>query len=380
MPDATIKPFMPGPSDIVVVGAGIIGCAVAHELARRGASVQLVDQRHAGQGATQASAGILAPYIEAEAGDFLGLTVRSLQMYDGFVSGVVADSGVEVPYRRTGTLQVATDHDRMTTLKNIAARLDAQGVELDLLDAQTARAEEPQLGGDVVGGLLVPTHGFVSAEDLTRALTAAARRYGAQLIDGGRVRRIARCGSDLAVETDRGRLTGNAVVLAAGSWSGQIEIDGVGARIPVRPVRGQLIRLAWNGPTVRRVTWGDRYYLVPWDDGTLLVGATVEDAGFDEHTTVAGIRDLLDAACELVPHAWTAGFLGARAGLRPASADDLPILGPSRVLPNLMYATGHYRNGILLAPLTARLVADAMLENLVDPAMAKFGPGRFGEL
>jgi glycine oxidase len=371
---------MPRPSDIVVVGAGIIGCAVAYELARRGASVQLVDQRHAGQGATQASAGILAPYIEAETGDFLSLTVRSLHLYDRFVSQVVSDSALEVAYRRTGTLQVATDHDRMTTLRNIAASLDRQGVELGVLDAQMARAEEPHLGGDVAGGLLVPTHGFVSAEDLTRALTAAARHHGAQLMEGGRVRCIARCGSDLAVETDRGRLTGTAVVLAAGSWSGQIEIEGVQTRIPIRPVRGQLIRLAWNGPTVRRVTWGDRCYLVPWDDGTLLVGATVEDAGFDEHTTVAGIRDLLDAACELVPHAWTASFLGARAGLRPASGDDLPILGPSRVLPNLMYATGHYRNGILLAPLTAQLVADALLENIIDPTMRTFGPGRFGEL
>ena len=110
------------------------------------------------------------------------------------------------------------------------------------------------------------------------------------------------------------------------------------------------------------MTWSGRCYLVPWDDGTLLVGATVEEAGFDERTTVAGVRDLLDAACELVPRAWTAGFLGARVGLRPATPDDLPVIGPSSVMPNLMYATGHYRNGVLLAPLTAQLVADAMLE------------------
>jgi glycine oxidase len=136
----------------------------------------------------------------------------------------------------------------------------------------------------------------------------------------------------------------------------------------------------WNGPMLRRVVWGDRCYLVPWDDQTVLVGATVEDAGFDEHTTVAGVRDLLDGACELVPHAWTAGLAGARVGLRPGTSDDLPILGPSCVVPNLMYATGHYRTGVLLAPLTAQLVADALLDKVVDPAMRIAGPGRFGEL
>lgn len=373
---------MTRPSDIVVVGAGIVGCAVAYELARRGASVQVVDGRPVGMGATQASAGVLAPYIEADEKNsvLLDLAVRSLQLYDQFISEVASDSGVAVTYHRTGTLEVTTNDERMATLRNIAARLEARGVSLGLLDGQAARAEEPHLGGDVVGGLLVPTHGFVAAGELTRALATAARRHGAQLVEGSHVQRIVEAGGDLVVETGRGSLTGNAVVLAAGSWSGQVAIVGVGASVPVRPVRGQLLHVAWNGPPLRRVIWGERCYLVPWDDGTLLVGATVEDAGFDERTTVAGVRDLLDAACDLVPHAWTAGFLGARAGLRPASADQLPIVGPSRVLPNLMYATGHYRNGVLLAPLTAQLVADAMLDNRIDPALQALSPQRFGQL
>jgi len=148
----------------------------------------------------------------------------------------------------------------------------------------------------------------------------------------------------------------------------------------VRPVRGQLLHLGWTGTPLRRVTWSERCYLVPWEDGTLLVGATVEEAGFDERTTAAGVRDLLDAACDVVPRAWNAGFLAARAGLRPASADGLPVIGPSSVVPNVMYATGHYRNGVLLAPLTAQLVADAMLENRVDPLLTMVSPARFGEL
>ena len=372
---------MSRPPEIIVVGAGIIGCAVAYELARRGASVQIVDERTAGMGATHASAGILAPYVEAEAGTaFLDLTVRGLNLYDEFIARVTTDGGMAIPYRRSGTIQVATDPERMSALRNLAARLEAQGVQLGVLDAQTVRAEEPELGAEVAGGLLVPTHGFVAVADLMRSLAAAARRLGAGLIEGRRVRRIARAGDDLTVETDRGSLAANAVVVAAGSWSGQIEIAGVAARIPMRPVRGQLLRLAWKGPPLRRVLWSDRCYLVPWDDGTLLVGATVEEAGFDERTTVAGVRDLLDAACELVPHAWTAGFLEARVGLRPASGDDLPVIGRSRLLPNLMYATGHFRNGVLLAPLTARLVADAMLENIVDPAIDLLRPDRFGNL
>jgi glycine oxidase len=369
------------PSDIIVIGAGIIGCATAYELARRGASVQVVDDRPAGQGATQASAGILAPYIEAEArGDFLDLTVRSLGLFEEFVARVAKESSAAVPYRRTGTIQIAADEDSMTALRNVAARLEVQGVQLGMLDGAAARAEEPQLGADVIGALLVPAHGFVAATALTRALTTAARRFGAQFIEGGRVRRIVPAGADLTVETGRGPLTANAVVLAAGSWSSQIEIAGIAARIPVRPIRGQLVQLAWSGAPLRRVTWSDRCYLVPWDDGTLLVGATVEDAGFEEGTTAAGVRDLLDAACDLVPHAWTAGFVGARAGLRPATADGLPVIGRSSVVPNLMYATGHYRNGVLLAPLTARFVADAMLGNTIDPAMHALRPERFGHL
>jgi len=368
------------PSDIVVVGAGIVGCAVAYELARRGASVQIVDDRPAGMGATQASAGVLAPYIEAHEGHpLLDLTVRSLDLYETFVARVAAAAGGTPPaYRRTGTLEIALDAGGLRRLETLAAALPRKGVHARLLDAAGARSEEPHLSEAVVGGLLVPSHGYVAAADLTRALIGAARRHGAQLIERGRVRRIVSAAGDLRVETDRGSLAGNGVVLAAGSWSGQIVIDGVDVRLPVRPVRGQLLQLAWTGPTLARVVWSDRCYLVPWDDGTLLVGATVEDAGFDERTTTAGIRDLIEAAAEIVPRAWTAGFTAARAGLRPATPDEIPVIGPSTVVPNLVYATGHYRNGVLLAPLTAQLVADVMLEGKADPILEVTSPRWFG--
>jgi glycine oxidase len=369
------------PSDIIVIGAGIVGCAVAHELARRGASVEIVDDRPVGMGATQASAGVLAPFIEAREGSpLLELTVRSLDLFDEFIARVAGDSGATLAYRRTGTLDVAITDADMRTLRETADVLARRHVPALLLDAAGVRAEEPQLADGALGGLLIEAHGYVAAADLTRALVTAARRHGAQLIEQSRVRRILRSDGDIVVETDRGSLTGNAVVLAAGSWSGEIVIEGVSAPVPVRPVRGQLLSLEWTGMPLRRVTWSSRCYLVPWDDGTLLVGATVEEAGFDERATVAGVRDLLEAACEIVPHAWSASFRAARVGLRPATTDHLPVIGLSQVLPNLMYATGHYRNGVLLAPLTARLVADAMLDNRIDPLLESVSPARFGAL
>ena len=369
------------PSDIIVVGAGVVGCAVAYELARRGASVEIVDERPVGMGATQASAGVLAPYIEArEPGPLLDLTVRSLHLYDEFIARVSAESGVAVPYRRTGTLDIATSDAELCALQARAELLARRDVPALVMDAAGVHSEEPYLGDGVIGGLLIETHGFVAASDLTRALVVAARRHGAQLIEQSRVRRIMRRDGDMVVETDRGSLTGNAAVLAAGSWSGEIAVDGVAVRVPVRPVRGQLLWLGWTGTPLRRVTWSSRCYVVPWEDGTLLVGATVEEAGFDERTTAAGVRDLLDAVCEIVPHAWTAGFRGARVGLRPATNDALPAIGPSQAMPNLMYATGHDRNGVLLAPLTAELVADAMLDNRIDPMLAAVSPSRFGAL
>ena len=372
---------MSSSSDVIVIGAGIVGCAVARELARRGASVAILDERPVGMGATQASAGILAPYIETQAGNPLfDLTVRSLNLYDDFVADVASESGLAVTYQRTGTLNVAVDEAAMVALREAADALRRRGVAAELFDGPAARKEEPHLFEQVVGGLLIPAHGFVSAVELTRAAATAARRYGAHFVEQSRATRIARSNGRMVVSTGRGSLHGDAVVLAAGTWSGSIEIEGITCRVPVTPVRGQLLELAWNGPPLRRVVWSPRCYLVPWGDGTLLVGATLEQAGFDERATVAGVRDLLDAACEIAPHAWTAGFNSARVGLRPGTTDDLPILGPSTKVPNLVYATGHYRNGVLLAPLTAQLVADAMLDQRFDPALAAFGPGRFGDL
>ena len=248
-----------------------------------------------------------------------------------------------------------------------------------MADRSRARAEEPHLARDVLGAMLVASHGFVIAGELTRALAVAAEHHGARFVESDRVQRIHSGPSGLVVETDRRPLARDVVVLAAGSWSGRIEIEGA-VSAPVRPVRGQLLQLAWRGSPLRRVTWGERCYLVPWEDGTVLVGATSEDVGFEERTTAAGVHDLLEAASDLVPHVRTATFQGARVGLRPATPDGLPLIGWSAVLADLMYATGHYRNGVLLAPVTAMLVADAVLEKRIDPILEAARPGRFGRL
>jgi glycine oxidase len=370
------------PSDVIVVGAGVVGCAVAYELARRGASVQVVEGRAPGMGATQASAGMLAPFTEARSGGpLLELTARSLALFDSFIAQVVED-GETLTYHRTGALDVAMQGDTVRQLSATAAVLAARGIEAELLDQAALCKAEPEVSHAAIGGLLIPTHGFVRVMELTRALVSAACRRGVRFLEPARARSIAASGSGLAVHTERDILSADRVVLAAGSWAGQVEVEGAGARarVPVKPVRGQLLQLGWTGPALRRVVWSEGCYMVPWTDGTVLVGATMEDVGFDERNTAAGIHDLIEAACGLAPRTWTAGFTEARAGLRPATPDGLPIIGASTVLPKLVYATGHYRNGVLLSALTAQLVADAVLDQILDP-MAQFtDPSRFGNI
>ncbi len=364
---------------MVVVGAGVVGCAVAYELARRGATVRIVDDRPAGMGATQASAGILAPYVEAREGSpLLELAARSLDLFDAFHAGVSEASGIAVPYRRSGLLSVALQDDTARGFDRAAGLLAARGVAASILDRRAVCDAEPRLTAEARAGLLIPSYGFVAAADFTRALGVAAERSGATFVATGRVRSLSAGTAGLRIETARDVISARHVVLAAGSWAGQIQVVGAPTPVPVTPVRGQLLHLSWDGPPLRRVIWGERCYLVPWDDGTLLVGATVEHVGFDERTTTAGVSELIDAACALVPHGWTAALKSARAGLRPSTPDGLPVIGPSRALPGLVYASGHYRSGVQLAPLTARLVADLVLDGRADALLERVTPARFG--
>jgi glycine oxidase len=359
-------------ASVIVVGGGIIGCAIARELARRGARVRLFESRTVAAGATQASAGMLAPYTEAhERGPLFDLTLRSLDLFDDFVSSTAAESGTLIDYRRCGSLEIAADEETAIVLRERASESAAAGLEWLTMDE--ARRVEPALPDTIVGALLSPMHGYVAVTALTEALAWAALRHGAEIETGRQVRSIERRGGTWAVTAENETWTADSIVIAAGSWTGQL--GGVPS-LPraVKPVRGQLVRLMWHRPHLAHVLWGKDCYVVPWQDGTVLVGATVEDVGFDERTTAAGVRDLLDAVCDLLPEAWGATFLEARAGLRPATADGLPVIGRSTEAPGVIYATGHYRNGVLLAPLTAAIVADLILEGREDAALATTSP------
>lgn len=359
--------------DAVVAGAGIIGLAAGRELARRGARVLIVDAGRLCGGATQASAGMLAPHIEAAGHDVLHqLTVRSLSLYDRFVADLEQEAGTTIEYARRGTLELAYTETAAARLAGQAAALESAGVAARLLSGTEAAGLESAIA-EPAAGLFVGTHGYVRVAQLTSALLAAARAAGASVIEEQRVEpSVPRPDAPLRLVIGGEEHFAGTLVVAAGSWSGNLLDRGPA----VTPVRGQLLQLAWKGPAIGRVLWSDDCYVVPWSDGQVLVGATVEDAGFDQRTTVAGVRALMDAACRLLPAAGEASFVEARAGLRPGTPDGLPYIGRSARHPGVVYATGHYRNGILLAPLTAALVADLVLDGRSDAMLAAAAPDR----
>jgi glycine oxidase len=361
---------------ITVVGAGIVGCAIAHELASRGARVDLIDSRGVGRGATRASAGILAPQIEGHIPALRDLAACSLAMYDDFVRRVERDSGRSIEYKRNGTLQVALDETEAAALSRDASALAAAGVEYTLLDRHAARRLEPALAGHVTAGLLVPMHGFVGALSLTEALADAARARGVR-VSTATVLGLEGDTPPARVTTENTVLESDVVVVASGSWP----VPSRSLETPlVKPIRGQLVRLHSDDAIASHVIWGRACYVVPWSDGSVLVGATVEDVGFDERPTAEGVRGLLTAAIDLVPSLRGAHFEEVRVGFRPKTADELPIIGRSETMPLVFYAMGHYRNGVLLAPLTASLMADLILEGKERAELALVRPGRLAHV
>lgn len=372
--------------NVIVIGAGVVGCAIAHELASRGARVRLVDPRGAGQGATRASAGILAPTIEGHVPALLQLGVRSLSLYEEFVSRVSREARLPIEYERSGTLQVSLDAAEAEGLCALARTFADAGIGHTLMGAVEARRFEPALPEGTSSALFVPHHGYVAVGQLTRALAEAATNLGATLTIAS-VRTI-EGGPTPVVITDQQTWEprADAVVVATGSWTDRIVaplVPGEGARgfdrpPVVKPIRGQLLQVRLDERPAARVIWGKRCYAVPWRDGTVLVGATVEDAGFDERPTTAGIHELLEEGFRLLPALRRAAFEEVRTGLRPMTSDELPAVGPSSRMRGVFYATGHYRNGVLLAPLTATLVADLVLDVRRGAELELLRPERLG--
>ena len=373
---------MSGTPDVVVVGGGAVGLAVAWRCATSGASVRVFDSS-GGRGATWAAAGLLAPVTEVHYGEepLLRLNLQSAARYPEFVEDLEEASGSDTGYRRSGTLMVALDADENRAFDELFRFQAGLGLDVHRLTGRETRAEEPGLAPVVRGGILVSGDHQVDNRALLGALAAACRRAGATVATD--------TVESIGVEGDRvvsvtGRLTGHVpcgiVVIAAGCWSGGIA--GIPARsLPrVRPVKGQLVHLrdpAGKPPAQHNIR-GTEAYLVPRSDGRLVVGATVEERGWDTTVTAGGVHELLRAAYELLPGTAELELTETIAGLRPGSPDNAPLIGATGV-EGLLVATGHYRNGVLLTPVTADAIAALVTEGALPPWAEPFRPTRFAE-
>ena len=367
---------------VVVIGAGVIGLAVAWRLAQRGAAVTVFDKGAAGAGASHAAAGMLAICAEAEPGEenLVALGRISQGLWPDFAAELEAAAGMAVDLRRDGTLVVALNADDQARLRH---QLDFQqrlGLPVEWISGAEARRREPHLAPGLAGAVLSPQDHQVDNRKLAAALRIAAAHAGAVIHEHCGVERILVEGQRaLGVElADGTRVHADRVVLAAGAWSRSIDGLPPAMRPPVRPVKGQMIalRMAPDAPLIDHVVWAPNVYLVPRRDGRLIAGATVEEKGFDANLTAGGMLALLEATWRVLPGIEELPIDEMWVGHRPGSRDDAPILGAGPV-DGLVYATGHHRNGILLTPVSADTIARLVLDGIVDPAIAPFGIERF---
>jgi glycine oxidase ThiO len=389
-----------GPS-VVVIGGGVIGLSVAWRAAQRGLAVTVADP-DPGKGASYAAAGMITPVSEAAYAEreLYQLGVASHQCYPAFAAELTEATGLPTGYRQAGTLQVAWDSDDLAVLGEFRALQESFGVTVQALTGRECRAAEPLLGPSVRGGLLAPDDASVDPRLLTSALLMAATGAGVRLIRSAAVEVTVTAGrAGGAVLADGTELRADWVVLAAGWRSGSVAGLPPEAVPPVRPVKGQILRLrpgpggpvlggpgpggsAPGGPpglltrTVRGIVQGSSVYLVPRESGELVVGATQEEMGSDTRVTAGGVWELLRDARAIVPGITELELAEAVAGLRPGTPDNAPVLGPS-CLPGLVLATGHFRAGVLLAPVTADLISGYLATGELDERAAPFGPGRF---
>lgn len=363
--------------DVAVVGGGVIGLAIAFELAERGAAVRLFDREEPAHAASWAAAGMLAPYTERIADKaLLGLCAASLDEYPRFVERIVGAGGIDPGLRRNGVFYAAFSDDGFESLSRHARDLDSRGVRCTTLHREQARVEAPWCGEDLRGGVLVQSEGYIHNRRLGRALVAACEARGVRVERSAEIELESDARRVLGLRTDRGFVAAGAVVNACGAWAGHLHGVPADCVAPVEPIKGQMLALGMPVPFVHRATWVPGAYLVPRDNGRLLIGATVEAAGFDLRVTPEGMHALLHAALAAAPSLSNLTMVETWSGLRPGTRDGLPILGDTP-LGGYFLATGHYRNGILLTPVTARLVADAIAlrpSAVLEPfSLARFG-------
>jgi glycine oxidase len=367
--------------DVVIIGAGVIGLGIAWRLAQRGAAVTVFDRAAAGSGASHAAAGMLAACAEAEPGEeaLVALGRASQAMWPEFAAELEEATGVAVDLRQDGTLVVALTADDQARLRHQLAFQQSLGLPLGWISALEARRREPHLAG-IAGAVFSPEDHQVDNRKLSQALRAAAAAAGVGIREHCPVEHVLTshgraAGVRLADGSD---VAAAGVVLAAGAWSRGIAGIAPPLRPPVRPVKGQTLALRMDpaAPLLSHVVWGPNVYMVPRRDGRLILGATVEEKGFDSTLTAGGVLALLEAAWRVVPAVEELPVDEMWVGHRPGSRDDAPILGVGPV-DGVVYATGHHRNGILLAPVTADAIARLVLDGQVDPAIRAFGMERF---
>jgi glycine oxidase len=370
-------------ADVAIVGAGVIGCAIACELAGRGLRVIVVERDSPGRQASWAAAGMLSPFGDATAsGPFLELADESLRRYASFATALRDETGIDVEYRTNGRLHVSLGHADLELLCALAEAPGATRFDVTHMDGDAARRLEPALSMHVAAALHIGRDHRVNNRLLAQALVAGAAEAGVDLRKERTVTEIVvRDGVVTGVRLSSGEQVEAAhTVIAAGAWSGRIA--GLPRELPVRPVKGQMFAVDARAsgraaPVVQHVVYARACYIVPREDGRLLVGATSEDVGFDDGPTPRGIAGLMSAAAEVIPLIEDLPLIETWAGFRPATRDDLPIIGPDPDLRGLIYATGHFRNGILLAPVTAACVAALIADEPPPVPLDAFSISRF---
>jgi glycine oxidase len=365
----------------VVVGAGVIGLGIAWRLAQAGCTVTVYDRGEAGHGASWAAAGMLAAAVETEPGEetLLGLTLESQRLWPQFAREVEAASGIAVDYRDEGTIVVALTRDDAEHLRFTYQFQKKLGLDIEWLSGAEARLREPHLRPGIPGAVFSARDHQVENRALARALAAAAERAGVIVHQHCPVEEVEIVAHRArGVVTPRGREPADVVVLAAGAWSR--EIGGIPADYlpPVRPIKGQMLALRMDpaAALLRHVVWLPRGYLVPRVDGRLVIGATVEERGFDPSVTAGGLLALIEGAWRAVPAIEELPVAETWVGFRPGSRDDAPMLGPSGI-EGLVVAAGHHRNGILLTPVTAQVISAYVLTGRVPDSVRPFAPERF---
>ena len=361
--------------DTIIVGGGVIGCAIAWRLAQAGQRVALIERHEPGREASWAAGGMLAAQAEADQADaFLELALASRALYANFAEELCAATGINIEYRTEGTLYLALTEADEAELEHRWQWQHAAGLNTKKLTRDCTRKLEPQLNDKLRWALKFPDDHQVNARQLTTALIAAARQAGVTFFSNTEAQQLLISGNQVeGVATHKGELRAATNILTAGAWTSQLI-----QTVPTEPVRGQMIALPMTAPPMRHVIYSCRSYLVPRFAGFVIAGSTSEHTGFDKATTESGIASIIERSCEIAPSLAGAPLLETWAGLRPKNTrDGWPVIGRDRRYDGLLCATGHYRNGILLTPITAQAISELALHGKSSLNLQAFSPSRF---